>query len=77
MGELKAPVVNESSKHADKAVPLHQYGQYLMSCLPKYIQQYSVWKDELCIYITPTGVIPVFTFLKYHTAAEYTMVADM
>ncbi|KAL2421574.1 NADH-ubiquinone oxidoreductase 30.4 kDa subunit, mitochondrial [Exophiala dermatitidis] len=48
-----------------------------MSCLPKYIQQFSVWKDELCIYITPSGVIPVFTFLKYHTAAEYTMVADI
>lgn len=48
-----------------------------MSCLPKYIQQFSVWKDELCIYICPSGVIPVFSFLKYHTAAEFTMVADI
>ncbi|KAL9113906.1 MAG: hypothetical protein Q9227_002040 [Pyrenula ochraceoflavens] len=77
MGKLSAPVVNPTDKYADKAVQLHQYGQYLMSCLPKYIQQFSVWKDELCIYIPPTGVIPVFTFLKYHTAAEYTMVADI
>ncbi|EXJ93173.1 NADH-ubiquinone oxidoreductase 30.4 kDa subunit, mitochondrial [Capronia epimyces CBS 606.96] len=76
-GKLSAPVVNDTDKYADKALPLHQYGQYLMSCLPKYIQQFSVWKDELCIYITPSGVIPVFTFLKYHTAAEYTMVADI
>jgi NADH dehydrogenase (ubiquinone) Fe-S protein 3 len=36
-----------------------------MSCLPKYVQQFSVWKDELTIYIPPSGVIPVFTFLKY------------
>ena len=48
-----------------------------MSCLPKHIQQFTVWKDELAIYIPPTSVIPVFTFLKYHTAAEYTMVADI
>ncbi|KAK4948663.1 putative NADH-ubiquinone oxidoreductase 30.4 kDa subunit, mitochondrial [Elasticomyces elasticus] len=76
-GKLSAPIVNDADKYGDKALPLHQYGQYLMSCLPKYIQQFSVWKDELCIYITPTGVIPVFTFLKYHTAAEYTMVSDI
>ncbi|KAG9774096.1 NADH-ubiquinone oxidoreductase-like protein, partial [Aureobasidium melanogenum] len=76
-GKLSAPIVNDADKYADKTLPLHQYGQYLMSCLPKYIQQFSVWKDELCIYITPSGVIPVFTFLKYHTAAEYTMVADI
>jgi len=77
MGELKAPIVNQADIYSDRALPLHQYGQYLMSCLPKYIQQFSVWKDELCIYICPSGVIPVFTFLKYHTAAEYTMVADI
>jgi NADH dehydrogenase (ubiquinone) Fe-S protein 3 len=77
MGKLSAPIVNDADKYADKSLPLHQYGQYLMSCLPKYIQQFSVWKDELCIYICPTGVIPVFTFLKNHTAAEYTMVADI
>lgn len=76
-GKLSAPVINEADNYADKALPLHQYGQYLMSALPKYIQQFSVWKDELCIYICPEGVIPVFTFLKYHTAAEYTMVADI
>ena len=45
--------------------------------MPKYIQQFSVWKDELTIYIPPAGVIPVMSFLKYHTAAEYTMVADI
>ncbi|KAK5083512.1 putative NADH-ubiquinone oxidoreductase 30.4 kDa subunit, mitochondrial [Lithohypha guttulata] len=77
MGKLTAPIVNEADKYADKAVPLHQYGQYIMSCLPKYVQQFSVWKDELTIYIAPDGVIPTFTFLKYHTAAEYTMVADL
>jgi len=76
-GKLVAPVVNPNDMYEGKAVDLHQYGQYVMSCLPKYVQQFSVWKDELTIYICPSGVIPVFTFLKYHTAAEFTMVADI
>ncbi|KAI9712499.1 MAG: NADH-ubiquinone oxidoreductase 30.4 kDa subunit, mitochondrial [Candelaria pacifica] len=76
-GKLHAPVVNPADKYQEKAASLHTYGQYLLSCLPKYIQQFSVWKDELVIFVPPSGVIPVMTFLKYHTAAEYTMVADI
>jgi hypothetical protein len=29
-----------ADKYQDKAQSLHAYGQYLISCLPKYIQQY-------------------------------------
>ncbi|KAK5163880.1 putative NADH-ubiquinone oxidoreductase 30.4 kDa subunit, mitochondrial [Saxophila tyrrhenica] len=86
-GRLHVPIVNPADKYQEKADSLHQYGQYLLSCLPKYIQQYgqdrsathtfSVWKDELTIYIPPSGVLPTFNFLKYHTAAEFTMVADI
>lgn len=39
--------------------------------------RFTVWKDELTICIPPAGVIPVFTFLKYHTAAEYTQISDI
>jgi NADH dehydrogenase (ubiquinone) Fe-S protein 3 len=63
-GGLKAPIVNPADKYAEKADDMHRYGSWLMGCLPKYIQQFSVWKDELVIYISPAGVIPVFTFLK-------------
>jgi NADH dehydrogenase (ubiquinone) Fe-S protein 3 len=72
-------VVNPADKYEvnEKTSQLHQYGQYLLSALPKYVQQFSVWKDELTIYIPPSGVIPVFSFLKYHTAAEYTQVSDI
>ncbi|KAI4126634.1 MAG: hypothetical protein LQ347_004903 [Umbilicaria vellea] len=76
-GKLHAPLVNPADKYQDKSTGLHTYGQYLLSCLPKYIQQFSVWKDELTIYVPPSGIIPVISFLKYHTAAEYTMVADI
>ncbi|KAF1845515.1 uncharacterized protein K460DRAFT_355329 [Cucurbitaria berberidis CBS 394.84] len=76
-GKLKAALVNPADKYKDKGEALHKYGQYLMSCLPKYVQQFSVWKDELTIYIPPAGVVPTFTFLKYHTAAEYTQITDI
>ncbi|KAK3384197.1 NADH-ubiquinone oxidoreductase 30.4 kDa subunit-like protein [Lasiosphaeria ovina] len=72
VGILKTPPVNPADKYQAKADDLHKYGSWLMGCLPKYIQQFSVWKDELTIYICPSGVIPVFTFLKYNTAAEFT-----
>ena len=77
VGELRRPVVNPADKHQQQAESLHKYGQYIMSCLPKYIQQISVWKDELVLYIPPSGVIPVMSFLRDHTAAEYTQVSDI
>lgn len=64
IGTLKAPVVNPADQYASKADALHRYGTWVMGCLPKYVQQFSVWKDELTIYIPPSGVIPVFSFLK-------------
>lgn len=69
--------MNPADAYKEKSEQLHQYGQYLLSCLPKYIQQFSVWKDELCIYIAPSAVLPVFNFLKYHTAAQYAQVSDI
>lgn len=63
-GTLEAPIVNPADKYQSKADNLHRYGSWLMGCLPKYVQQFSVWKDELTIYICPSGVIPVFSFLK-------------
>lgn len=64
IGSLEAPIVNPADKYQSKADNLHRYGAWLMGTLPKYIQQFSVWKDELTIYISPSGVIPVFSFLK-------------
>jgi NADH dehydrogenase (ubiquinone) Fe-S protein 3 len=76
-GELRAPIVNSADKYQNKAESLHKYGQYVLSCLPKFVQQFAVWKDELTIYVLPSGLIPVMSFLKYHTAAEYTQISDI
>ncbi len=69
-GELHVPPVNPADKYASQADQMHRYGNWLMGCLPKYIQQFSVWKDELVIYIPPSGVIPVFSFLKCESAID-------
>ncbi|KAJ1338298.1 NADH-ubiquinone oxidoreductase subunit [Microdochium nivale] len=73
--KLEAPIVNPTDKFQSKADNLHRYGAWVMSCLPKYVQQFSVWKDELVIYIPPQGIIPVFSFLKSNTAAEFTFLS--
>ena len=36
-----------------------------------------MWHDELTIYIPPSGVDPVITFLKLHTPAEFTQISDI
>ncbi|KAK3349363.1 NADH-ubiquinone oxidoreductase 30.4 kDa subunit-like protein [Lasiosphaeria hispida] len=77
IGVLKAPLINPADKYQSKADDLHKYGSWLMGCMPKYIQQFSVWKDELTIYICPSGVHPVFSFLKYNTAAEFTQISTI
>ncbi|TVY37285.1 NADH-ubiquinone oxidoreductase 30.4 kDa subunit, mitochondrial [Lachnellula subtilissima] len=90
-GGLHRAPVNPADKYAVKADEMHRYGSWLMGCMPKYIQQFSVWKDELVIYISPSGVIPVFSFLKFvpirseegankipdNTSAEFTQVSDI
>lgn len=77
MEPIHQKIENPADKYASRSEDMHKYGAYVLSCLPKYVQQYSVWKDELTIYIPPSGVIPVFTWLKNHTAAEFTTVSDI
>lgn len=59
------------TKYAETTEKLHTYGSYLIQCLPKYIQQFSVLKDELTLYICPSGVIPVLTFLRDHSQCQF------
>ncbi|ORX56206.1 or F420H2 dehydrogenase [Hesseltinella vesiculosa] len=56
---------------------LHEYGQYLMSVLPKYVQQVSVYKDELTVYVAPSGLHPVMTFLRDHTNGQFKSLQDI
>ncbi|TEB12116.1 NADH or F420H2 dehydrogenase [Coprinellus micaceus] len=63
--------------YAETAEKLHTYGSYVTQCLPKYIQQFSVLKDELTLYIAPTAVIPVLTFLRDHSQCQFKACMDI
>ncbi|KAJ3129645.1 putative NADH-ubiquinone oxidoreductase 30.4 kDa subunit, mitochondrial [Nowakowskiella sp. JEL0407] len=60
-----------------KIAETQEYGKFIASCLPKYIQQISVYKDELTLYVAPSGVLPVMSFLRDHTACQFKQVADI
>ncbi|TFK41352.1 hypothetical protein BDQ12DRAFT_679313 [Crucibulum laeve] len=63
--------------YAQATEALHTFGSYLTQCLPKYIQQFSVLKDELTLYIPPTAVVPVLTFLRDHSQCQFKQVMDI
>ena len=63
--------------HAETTESLHKYGTYLVQCLPKFIQQFSVYKDELTLYIAPSAVVPVLTFLRDHSQCKFKSCVDI
>lgn len=48
-----------------------------MSALPKFIQQFSVYKDELTVYVAPSALEPVMTFLRDHTNSQFKSLQDI
>ncbi|CAG7846226.1 Probable NADH-ubiquinone oxidoreductase 30.4 kDa subunit, mitochondrial; AltName: Full=Alkane-inducible protein 1; AltName: Full=CI-31kD; AltName: Full=Complex I-30kD; Flags: Precursor [Serendipita indica DSM 11827] len=56
---------------------LHTYGAYLLSCLPKYVQQFSVVRDELTLYVAPSALKPTLLFLRDHTNCQYKSLVDI
>ncbi|XP_016279008.2 NADH dehydrogenase [ubiquinone] iron-sulfur protein 3, mitochondrial isoform X1 [Monodelphis domestica] len=84
------PVRKESSPAAGSQHPtvrqwdevthkqLSAFGEYVAEILPKYVQQVQVsYFNELEICIHPDGVIPVLTFLRDHTNAQFKSLADL
>ena len=74
---LKMPVVNPAESYKETSERLHDYGTYLLTCMPKYIQKFSIWKDELTIMVAPSAVRPVMYFLRDHTPAQFKSVVDV
>ena len=48
-----------------------------MQCLPRFIQQFSVYKDELTLYAAPSAVVPVLTFLRDHSQCQFKSCVDI
>jgi NADH dehydrogenase (ubiquinone) Fe-S protein 3 len=56
---------------------LLKQGQFISACLPKYVQNYTVWKDELSLNISPEGIVPVTRFLRDHQATQFKQIIDI
>jgi len=69
--------IDGKEKYAALSEPLHEYGSYLVQALPKFIQQFSVLRDELTLYIAPSAVVPVLTFLRDHSQCQFSSVMDI
>ena len=63
--------------YSETSEALHTYGSYLTQCLPKFIQQFSVLKDELTLYIAPSAIVPVLTFLRDHAQCQFKALMDI
>ena len=56
---------------------MSEFGEYVANILPKYVQSAQVTHTkELEILISPEGIIPVLTFLRDHTNAQFKSIAD-
>ncbi|CAH2353158.1 putative probable NADH-ubiquinone oxidoreductase 30.4 kDa subunit, mitochondrial [[Candida] railenensis] len=75
--DIHVPLVNPADKYKEQVEELHKFGRYIMACMPKYIQQFSVWKDELTIYVSPKALRPTMVFLKNHTSSQFKACMDV
>jgi len=75
-GSALSPTVRPVNVDVRKS--LADYGQYVGQCLPKFVQKIQLTNgDELEISVHPDGIIPVLMFLKDHTNAQFTNLADL
>ncbi|KAJ3207506.1 putative NADH-ubiquinone oxidoreductase 30.4 kDa subunit, mitochondrial [Dinochytrium kinnereticum] len=63
-----APVLNPK---------LHDFGKFIATSLPKYIQQFSIYKDELTLFVAPTAILPVMSFLRDHSACQFKQIVEI
>ncbi len=69
--------VNPVERSAPFSAALQEYGAWIMASLPKFIQQTSVYKDELTLYVAPSAIEPVMLFLRDHANTQYKQVMDI
>lgn len=72
LSALPSWLLSRMYRNADHLLP-----QYSMASLPKFVQQTSVYKDELTLYVAPSAVVPVMHFLRDHTNTQYKSVMDI
>merc|ERR1712121_76191 len=67
------PVQDEATKER-----LLEFGQFVSESMPRFVQQVQVSHgNELEVLIAPEGVVPVLTFLRDHSNAQFKLLMDL
>ncbi|KAJ9085795.1 putative NADH-ubiquinone oxidoreductase 30.4 kDa subunit, mitochondrial [Entomophthora muscae] len=45
--------------------------------MPKYVQQFSVYKDELTLHTSPNGLLPMLHILRDHSGSRFKQMTDI
>ena len=56
---------------------LYNYVKSINLMVPKFIEKSVITKEDITIYTTPEFIVPLVSFLKNHTNAQYDMLVDM
>ena len=54
-----------------------ELAKHIKQCLPKYIQSTTLVKDELVLYVPPSGLLPTLSFLKYSSSLLFSQIVDI
>lgn len=68
---------NPALDYSAQSAALQEFGSYLMASLPKFVQQTSVYKDELTLYVAPSAIKTTLEFLRDHSNTQYKSIIDI
>ncbi|XP_012559720.1 NADH dehydrogenase [ubiquinone] iron-sulfur protein 3, mitochondrial isoform X1 [Hydra vulgaris] len=67
-----------STQDSPTTTRLMEFGQFVSDSMPKFVQSAEVTEgDELQVLISPDGIIPILTFLRDHTNAQFKQLMDI
>jgi len=73
----QAPPKTEAAPQKQPDEPLHDFGRYILKVIPKFVQKAQVHHGQLFLLTAPEHIIPLMTFLKDHTQAQFQQMVDV
>ena len=69
---------SSSSQITSENKELIKYGEYLVNCLPKFIEKVTISRgNELNVHVPVSGLLPTLEFLRDHSRCQYKQLMDM
>lgn len=78
LDEFILPVESLVRVNVEQRKALIDFGKYVAECLPRFVQHVQMTStNELEVLIHPDGIFSVIAFLKDHTNAQFSSLADI